>query len=75
MDISGVSASGAVSATLAQQDVYTQEQVSVSMLKKALDSQAQNALALVESIPKVPSIQGSSVNLASNIGNNINTTA
>ncbi|BCN92434.1 hypothetical protein THMIRHAM_02190 [Thiomicrorhabdus immobilis] len=72
MDISGVSASGMVSAVLAQKEVYTQEQTSVGMLKKALDTQTQNALALIESIPQItPSTQG----LPANLGNNINTTA
>jgi len=71
MEISGVSASGAVSAALAQQQVYSQEQASVSMFKKALDTQSQNAMALIESLPQVPSTQG----LPANLGNNINTTA
>lgn len=72
MDISGVSASGAVSAALAQQQIYTQGQTSVSMLKKALDTQTQGALALIESIPQItPTTQG----LPANLGNNINTTA
>lgn len=71
MDISGVSASGAVSAALAQQQVYAQDQVSVSMFKKALDTQSQNAMALIESLPQPVSNQG----LPANLGNNINTTA
>lgn len=71
MDISGVSAAGAVSALLAQQQVHTQQQVGVSMFKKALDTQTSNALALIADIPKPPSTQG----LPSNLGQNINTTA
>ncbi|MBF6057477.1 YjfB family protein [Thiomicrorhabdus heinhorstiae] len=71
MDISGVSAAGAVSAVLAQQQVYTQEQAGVSMLKKSLDMQSQNALTLIQSIPQASSTQG----LPPNLGNNINTTA
>lgn len=71
MDISNVSAGGMVSAALAQKEVYAQDQVSVSMFKKALDTQTQNAMALVESIPQVQSNQG----LPANLGNNINTQA
>ena len=71
MDISGVSVNGAVSAVLAQQEVYAQNQVNVSMFKKALDTQSQNAMALIDSLPQLPSTQG----LPANLGNNINTTA
>ncbi len=71
MDISGVSAAGAVSAVLAQQQVYTQQQAGVAMFKKSLDAQSQTALALIQSVPQPPSTQG----LPSNLGNNINTTA
>lgn len=71
MDISGVSAAGAVSAALAQQQVYSEQQVGVTMLKKAIDSQAANAMALVNSVPAPPSSQG----LPANLGQNINTTA
>ncbi|WP_319558167.1 YjfB family protein [Thiomicrorhabdus sp.] len=71
MDISGVSAAGAVSAVLAQQQVYTQEQAGVSILKKSLDMQSQNALTLIQSIPQASSTQG----LPPNLSNNINTTA
>jgi hypothetical protein len=71
MDISGVSANGAVSAALAQQQVYAQQEAGVTMFKKALDTQTANALTLVDSIPRPPSTQG----LPSNLGNIINTTA
>lgn len=71
MDISGVSANGAVNAALAQQQVYAQQEAGVSMLKKSIDTQTANALALVNSIPAPPSNQG----LPSNLGQNINTTA
>ena len=71
MDISGVSAAGAVSAALAQQQVYSQQEAGVTMFKKALDTQAANALALVNSVPASPSTQG----LPANLGQNINTTA
>lgn len=71
MDISGVSAAGAVSAVLAQQQVYSQQQAGVTMFKKSLDTQTQAALSLIQAIPQPPSSQG----LPSNLGNHINTTA
>lgn len=71
MDISGVSANGAVSAALAQQQANTQTQVQVSMFKKALDTQTEGALALINALPQTPSTQG----LPPNLGQNINTTA
>lgn len=71
MDVSGVSAAGAVSAALAQQQVYSQQEAGVTMFKKALDTQTQSALALIEAIPQAPSAQG----LPANLGQNINTTA
>jgi hypothetical protein len=71
MDISGVSAHGAVSGALGQQQVYTREGSQVMMLKKAIDSQAQGVLALIDSIPGPSGRQG----LPNNLGNTINTTA
>lgn len=71
MDISGVSAGGAVSAALAQQQVQTQGEVQVSMLKKAIDVQSEGALALINALPQAPSTQG----LPPNLGQNVNTTA
>ena len=70
MDISGVSAAGAVSAALAQKQVYSEQEAGVAMLKKAIDSQAANALALVNSVPAPPNTQS----LPTNLGQNINTT-
>jgi hypothetical protein len=64
----GVSASGAVSAALAQKEVYQQQEVQVTMLKKALDVQAEGALALLEGLTP-------SQHLPDNLGKNINTTA
>lgn len=71
MDISGVSAGGAVAAALAQKEVYAQGDVQVTMLKKALDTQTEGALALINALPKTPSTQG----LPANLGQNINTKA
>ena len=47
------------------------QQLSVAVLKKALDSQSQAALSLIEAIPQPPSAAG----LPPNLGRNINTTA
>lgn len=66
-----ISANGAVNAALAQQEVYAQQNVQVSMLKKAMDVQAEGALALINALPTPPTSQG----LPANVGNNINTTA
>ncbi|MBT9611645.1 MAG: YjfB family protein [Burkholderiales bacterium] len=63
MDIAG-SVSALVNSTNAQQ-------LSVAVLKKALDSQTQAALSLIEAIPKPPSTAG----LPPHVGRNINTTA
>jgi len=71
MDIANVSANGLVNAALTQQQVSTQQQASISMFKKALDTQTQSALALIESIPQTASTQS----LPDNLGKNINTTA
>lgn len=67
-----VSANAAVNAALQQQQVYTQQEVQVSMLKKAMDVQTQGALSLIEALPSAtPSTQG----LPPNLGQNINVTA
>ena len=63
MDIAG-NVSALVSSTNAQE-------LSVAVLKKALDNQAQAAKSLMEAIPAPPSTAG----LPPNIGRNINTTA
>lgn len=47
------------------------QELSVAVLKKALDGQAQAAKSLIEAIPKPPSTAG----LPPNVGRNINTTA
>lgn len=67
-----ISANGAVNLAYAMQQANTQQQVQVSMFKKALDVQTQGALALLEALPSpVSSTQG----LPANLGNNINVTA
>lgn len=47
------------------------QELSVAVLKKALDSQAQAAKSLIEAIPTPPSTAG----LPPNVGRNINTSA
>lgn len=66
-----ISANGAVNAALAQQEVYAQQNVQVSMLKKAMDVQTEGALALINALPSPPTSQG----LPDNLGRKINTTA
>lgn len=66
----GVSAAGAVSAALAQKEVYAKGEVQVGMLKKAMDVQAEAALTLLEGIAPVPA-----QNLPANLGQNVNTKA
>ena len=44
-----------------------------SVLKKAIDMQAQTALILIDSIPQTQTVNPA--NLPSNLGQNINTTA
>lgn len=72
MDISGVSANGAVSAVLAQQQAYTQQEVGVTMLKKAIDSQSQGALSLIQTLPQASPVPQPA---QGNLGQTINTTA
>ncbi|MEK6664184.1 MAG: YjfB family protein [Pseudomonadota bacterium] len=64
MDIAGNSISSLVNSTNAQA-------LSVAVLKKALDSQTQAALSLIQALPQPPSTAG----LPPNVGRNINTTA
>ncbi|MCU6435749.1 YjfB family protein [Undibacterium sp. Jales W-56] len=66
MDITGIAS---VSTTLA--DVGVSQEVSVAVLKKALDVSAESATALIEAIPDNKAIS----NLPPNLGRNINTTA
>lgn len=72
MDTANISVNGAINAALAQKEVYSQQQTSVAMFKKALDTQTQSALAMIESVPQTPS---STQGLPPNLGNHINTTA
>jgi len=50
--------------------VNTQDEVSIAVLRKALDMQANSAATLIEAIPSV-----GSANLPPHLGQNINTTA
>jgi Putative motility protein len=50
------------------QQTKTQQEVGVTVLKKALDSQTQTAQAMIATLPQPP-------NLPPNLGQNINTTA
>lgn len=68
--LDGVSAGGAVAGAMAQSQVYAKQEAQVSMFKKALDSQAQNVLTLLEGVASAPSAK-----LPMNLGQNINTTA
>jgi len=67
MDISGVSANGAVMAALAVKEVSQQTENQVTVLKKAMDVQKEGALQLIDSIPQAT--------LPPNLGQNINTKA
>lgn len=66
MDISGVSANGAVAAALAMQEVSTRTESQVALLKKNIDVQKEGALSLIESIPTPPPAP------SGNLGQNIN---
>lgn len=69
MDINGLSANGLVNMAVSQQQGALQEQVGVSMLKKAIDMQSQGVLSLINTLPQPGK------GLPMNVGNNINTTA
>jgi len=62
-----ISPNALVAAAVAQKQASTEEQVQVSMLKKAIDTQATNALTLIADLP-TPQPVG-------NIGQNINVKA
>ncbi len=64
-----VSAIGSQSTNLST--AKTQQAIGISVLKKALDSEASTASALLDALPAVPTTS----NLPSNLGRNINTTA
>lgn len=66
MDVTGIAS---VATTLA--DVGTSQAVSIAVLKKAEDINAESATALIEAIPDNKSLQS----LPSHLGQNINTTA
>ncbi|MCB5187897.1 YjfB family protein [Methylobacillus caricis] len=48
-----------------------QQEVGMTVLKKALDISSSNALALIQALPSIPS----SANLPDHLGQNVNTTA
>jgi hypothetical protein len=62
MDVSNIASLGTA---MANQNLNVA--ISTSVLKKAIDIQANDALLLIEAIPPVPSLP--------NLGNNIDTTA
>jgi hypothetical protein len=66
MDVTGIAS---VATTLA--DVGTSQAVTIAVLKKAIDINAESATALIEAIPDNKSLQ----NLPAHLGQNINTTA
>lgn len=68
MDVSGIARSAS---TLA--DVGVSQEVSIAVLKKALDVSEEGATALIEAIPN--SNANSVPKLPPNLGRNINTTA
>ena len=65
-----ISSTGAVSAVLAQQQASSTQSAQITMLKKAMDMQAQGALQLIASLPS-----NNQAGLPDHIGKNINTTA
>ena len=52
----------------------TSNEIGIAVLKKALDSQAQSAAALINALPQ-PDKTPSSNNLPPHLGQNVNTTA
>jgi len=55
----------------AMSSAKTDQEISTSVLKKAMDINAAGALALIEALPENPSVQS----LPQHLGQNINTTA
>lgn len=66
MDVSGIT-----SASTALNAASTQQEVSMAVLKKAINLSAEGALSLIQAIPNNQSAQ----NLPAHLGKNINTTA
>ncbi|TWI65304.1 putative motility protein YjfB-like [Pseudoduganella lurida] len=48
----------------------TRQEVSMAVLKKAMDAQATSAAALIQALPDIPA-----ANLPAHLGNHVNTTA
>lgn len=65
MDVTGI-------ASMATQfsDAKTADQIQVTVLKKALDAQAESAAQLIQALP-----QPASVNQPAHLGQNVNTSA
>ena len=69
MDITGISANGAVNAALAQKETQAQADVATTMLKKNIDMNKEAALSLIQTLPQPGK------GLPANLGNQVNTTA
>ena len=52
-----MSINNAVNTVLAQQQASTQNQVQISVLRKALDIQSSNATQLIEALPKPQAVE------------------
>lgn len=66
MDVTGIAA-----LATAMSQARLQQEVSMTVLKKALDQQGTTALALIEALPAVQS----AANLPAHLGQTVNTTA
>ena len=66
MDVTGIT-----NVATAMADASTNQAISIAVLKKAIDLNAEGFLALIEAIPDNSSAQ----NLPAHLGKNINTTA
>lgn len=65
MDTTGIASLASSTAAM-----KTGDTVGVSVLKKAMDMQKSNAMALIQALPPIPA-----PNLPAHLGQNINTTA
>lgn len=69
-----ISANGAIGAALEQKQSATLQQVQVSMFKKSLDMNSENALALINAATQAAAPVSTASN-PPNLGQNIDTTA
>ncbi len=67
MDVSGVSNGSQSNIS----DAGVSQSVQIDVLKKAINTDQSNALALIQAVPQPPATP----NLPPNLGNNVNTTA